>query len=145
MTITKNTSTHNTQALANRSIEYIVIHYTAGATSKAGSAVNTANYYKTTDREVSSDYTVDDAGAVLYNPDIRTGAIYGLMGALILALIFHHDRQESPDLRQIIFMIFWIVYGSFAIPNVDFAAHIGGLISGFAMYTLLTLSKEKGI
>ena len=48
-------------------------------------------------------------------------------------------------LRQIIFMIFWIVYGSFAIPNVDFAAHIGGLISGFAMYTLLTLSKEKGI
>lgn len=27
----------------------------------------------------------------------------------------------------------------------DFAAHIGGLISGFAMYTLLTLSKEKGI
>ena len=74
-----------------------------------------------------------------------SGAIYGLMGALILALIFHHDRQESPDLRQIIFMIFWIVYGSFAIPNVDFAAHIGGLISGFAMYTLLTLSKEKGI
>lgn len=71
MTITKNTSTHNTQALANRSIEYIVIHYTAGVTSKAGSAVNTANYYKTTDREVSSDYTVDDAGAVLYNPDIR--------------------------------------------------------------------------
>lgn len=71
MTITKNTSTHNTQTLANRSIDYIVIHYTAGVTSKAGSAVNTANYYKTTDREVSSDYTVDDAGAVLYNPDIR--------------------------------------------------------------------------
>ena len=74
-----------------------------------------------------------------------SGAIYGLMGALFLAVICHHDRQESPDLRQIIFMIFWIVYGSFAIPNVDFAAHIGGLISGFAMYTLLTLSKEKGI
>lgn len=71
MTITKSTSTHNTQALNDRKIEYIVIHYTAGVTSKGGSAANTANYYKTTSREVSSDYTVDDAGAVLYNPDIE--------------------------------------------------------------------------
>ena len=71
MTITSSTSTHNTQALSGRKIEYIVIHYTAGVTSRAGSAANTANYYKTTDREVSSDYVVDDSGAVLYNPDIQ--------------------------------------------------------------------------
>ncbi|MGN1404603.1 MAG: N-acetylmuramoyl-L-alanine amidase family protein [Ruminococcus sp.] len=71
MTITKATSTIHTQPLAGRKIEYIVIHYTAGTTSKAGAAVNTANYYKTTTTEVSSDYTVDDAGAVLYNPDIK--------------------------------------------------------------------------
>lgn len=71
MTITKSTSTHNTAAAAGRSIDYIVIHYTAGISSKAGSAANTAAYYKSTDREVSSDYVVDDGGAVLYNPDIK--------------------------------------------------------------------------
>lgn len=70
MTITKCTSTHNTQQAKGRAIEYIVIHYTAGVSSRAGAAKNTANYFKNTPREVSSDYIVDDAGAVLYNPDI---------------------------------------------------------------------------
>ena len=70
MTITKCTSTHNTQSAKGRDIKYIVIHYTAGVSSKSGAAENTANYFKNTPREVSSDYIVDDAGAVLYNPDI---------------------------------------------------------------------------
>lgn len=71
MTIVNSTSTHNTQAYAGRRIEYIVIHYTAGVSSAAGCAASTANYYKTTTTEVSSDYIVDDAYCVLYNPDIR--------------------------------------------------------------------------
>ena len=43
MTITNKFSTVHTTATANRSIDYIVIHYTAGVTSKSGSAVNTAD------------------------------------------------------------------------------------------------------
>ena len=71
MTITNKLSTVHTTAKANRSIEYIVIHYTAGVTSKAGSAVNTADFFRTTSTEVSSDFTVDDTAVVQYNPDIR--------------------------------------------------------------------------
>ena len=63
-------STVHTTAKPNREIKYIVVHYTAGVTSRAGSAINTAEYYRTTDREVSADYTVDDAVAVCYNGDI---------------------------------------------------------------------------
>lgn len=60
----------HTTAKPGRDIKYIVIHYTAGVTSRCGSAINTAEYYRTTDRDVSADYTVDDAVAVCYNGDI---------------------------------------------------------------------------
>ena len=71
MTITNKFSTVHTTANANRDIKYIVIHYTAGTTSKAGSAVNTADFFRTTTTQVSADFTVDDTAVVQYNPDIR--------------------------------------------------------------------------
>lgn len=71
MTITNKLSTVHTTAKANRDIKYIVIHYTAGVTSKAGSAVNAADYFRTTSTDVSSDFTVDDTAVVQYNPDIK--------------------------------------------------------------------------
>ena len=71
MTITNKLSTVHTTAKANRDIKYIVIHYTAGVTSKAGSAINTADFFRTTSTEVSSDFTVDDTAVVQYNPDIK--------------------------------------------------------------------------
>ncbi|MCI5752106.1 MAG: N-acetylmuramoyl-L-alanine amidase [Oscillospiraceae bacterium] len=71
MTITNKFSTVHTTAKANRDIKYIVIHYTAGTTSKAGSAVNTADFFRTTTTQVSADFTVDDTAVVQYNPNIR--------------------------------------------------------------------------
>lgn len=70
MDIVNKFSAVHTTAKPGREIKYIVVHYTAGVTSRAGSAINTAEYYRTTDREVSADYTVDDAVAVCYNGDI---------------------------------------------------------------------------
>lgn len=71
MVIKKSTSTIHTTAKLNRSIKYIVIHYTAGVTSKQGSALNTANYFKTTSVDVSADFIVDDTDIVMYNGNIR--------------------------------------------------------------------------
>ena len=63
-------STVHTTTKPGREIKFIVVHYTAGVTSRAGSAINTAEYYRTTDREVSADYTVDDTAVACYNGDI---------------------------------------------------------------------------
>lgn len=71
MDIINKFSTVHTTAKLNRKIEFIVVHYTAGVTSKLGSAINTAEYYRTTRNEVSADYTVDDIIAVCYNGDIQ--------------------------------------------------------------------------
>lgn len=70
MEIIRKFSTVHTTPKANRDIKYIVIHYTAGVTSRAGSAVNTANYYPQSD-DVSADFSVDDTCVVQYNGDIR--------------------------------------------------------------------------
>lgn len=71
MDIINKFSAIHTTAKPGREIKFIVVHYTAGVTSRAGTAVNVAEYYRTTDREVSSDYTIDDAVAVCCNGDIN--------------------------------------------------------------------------
>ena len=93
MTITNKFSTVHTTAKANRSIDYIVIHYTAGVTSKTGSAINTADFFRTTLTEVSADFTVDDGAVVQYNPDIRNrytwhcgGNKYNTKGGLLYGI-----------------------------------------------------------
>ena len=64
-------STYHTTSKKARSIEYIVIHYTAGTSSRGGSAAGLADYYRTAETEVSSDFIVDDTAAVQYNGDIK--------------------------------------------------------------------------
>ncbi len=69
--IVNKTSTHNTTSKPNRDIKYIVIHYTAGTTSKTGAAINIANYFTTTTVQASADFVVDDTTIVQCNPDIK--------------------------------------------------------------------------
>lgn len=50
-----------------RPITYIVLHYTAGSTSKAGAAMVTRNVFL--QRDASADFVVDDATIVQVNPN----------------------------------------------------------------------------
>lgn len=52
-----------------RTPKYLVIHYTAGSTSKAGTARSTRNVFIS--RQASADFIVDDAEIVQINPDIN--------------------------------------------------------------------------
>lgn len=72
MTITKNTSYANTTYYPGRKIKYIVIHYTAGSTSKTGSAYNTAERFKDPSVGGSADFIVDDTQVVQFNPNITS-------------------------------------------------------------------------
>lgn len=69
--ITSQTSYSNTTSYLNRPIKYIVLHYTAGSTSKAGSARNTAVMFSKPSTYASADFIVDDETIVQFNPDIR--------------------------------------------------------------------------
>ena len=61
----------NTTAKSNRYIGYIVIHYTAGSTSRKGTAKNNAVMFADPSCGASADFIVDDSTIVQYNPDIN--------------------------------------------------------------------------
>lgn len=72
MNIIKKTSTVHTTYKAGRPLKYIVLHYTAGTSSKSGAARGVAGYFgNPKNRFASADFIVDDAEIVQYNPDIR--------------------------------------------------------------------------
>jgi len=67
--IQKCTSTANTTR-CSRTPKYIVIHYTAGTSSKPGTAKSTALYFAKKSTKASADFIVDDSTIVQYNPDL---------------------------------------------------------------------------
>jgi len=65
-----------------------------------------------------------------------SGAIFGLLGALIAFLLRHRDRLR-PEARSLLLqLLFWaginIVFG-FTTPMIDNAAHLGGFAAGLAI------------
>ena len=61
MNIVKSLIKCNFEARTNRKIEYIVIHYTAGLSSKKGSALNCARgTFSNPNTKASAHYIVDD-------------------------------------------------------------------------------------
>ena len=71
MNIIECTNTANTTESKNRKIKYIVIHYTAGITSKPGTAKSNAKYFAKETTKASADFIIDDENIVQYNPDIK--------------------------------------------------------------------------
>ena len=55
--------------LSNRPITYISIHYTAGGSSRKGSALNVKKVFES--RNASADFCVDDETMVQFNPDLK--------------------------------------------------------------------------
>ncbi len=79
--ITKCTSTTNTTAKSGRSIKYIVLHYTAGTTSKSGTAKSVAQYFANSSVQASADFIVDDENIVQFNPDIANRYCWSVGGS----------------------------------------------------------------
>jgi len=62
-----------------------------------------------------------------------SGAIFGLDGAL-LAMVFFWDRKmENVTPVRVLLMIIYSLYSGFRGVNIDNAAHVGGLFTGFCV------------
>lgn len=60
-----------------------------------------------------------------------SGAIFGLDGVLLAWILL--DRRSMPDVtpRRVVLMIALSLYSGFTALNIDNAAHVGGLVTGF--------------
>ncbi|MBU3876514.1 rhomboid family intramembrane serine protease [Faecalicatena sp. AGMB00832] len=66
-----------------------------------------------------------------------SGAIFGLMGALVCVVLKNHGRAGRITNRGILFMVALSLYFGFTSSGVDNAAHIGGLVCGFMTAVLI--------
>jgi membrane associated rhomboid family serine protease len=67
-----------------------------------------------------------------------SGAIFGLMGALIVA-----GRRLRYDISQVLLLLaIFVVFGFFS-PGVDWRAHFGGLIVGAVVATIMVFPPKR--
>jgi len=62
-----------------------------------------------------------------------SGAVFGLDGVLLSLALFSGKRLENVTPVRALIMIVLSLYSGYATGNIDNAAHIGGLITGFLM------------
>ena len=60
-----------------------------------------------------------------------SGAVFGLDGALLAMVLFSGRRMENVTPARVMLMIALSLYSGFSGQNIDNAAHIGGLLTGF--------------
>ncbi len=66
-----------------------------------------------------------------------SGAIFGVIGATLFAVILNRGRVGDFSLRQIVVLIVCSLFLGFTSSGVDNAAHIAGLVIGFVLAVFL--------
>ncbi len=77
-----------------------------------------------------------------------SGAVFGIEGALLLLLVLHRGKLEYMTAGRVAFAIAFSLYCGFTSTNVNNAAHVGGVLMGFALtgilWMLLPRIRKKG-
>jgi rhomboid protease GluP len=70
-----------------------------------------------------------------------SGAIFGILGALISSIRrsprFRHERWAKGVIQQLVFWIIVNIAIGMSFPQIDMAAHLGGLVAGLLLGALL--------
>lgn len=75
-----------------------------------------------------------------------SGAVFGVIGALLVIVIRHKGRYAGITLGRMGFMIVYMLYTGLRTPNVNNAAHMGGLVGGIVLMVIYMLigNRESG-
>lgn len=68
-----------------------------------------------------------------------SGAVFGIEGALLLLVILYRTNLEYMTPGKVIFSIAFSLYCGFTSTDVNNAAHIGGLLMGFAVAAVICI------
>ena len=109
------------------SVRYLAIYILSGMCGGVISCLY--EYYQYSNHLIMGDTLSVSAGA--------SGAVFGIIGALIFIVIFHRKKEEEINLRQLAWMALFSVLSGVLTTGIDNAAHIGGLIFGFLFAYLL--------
>lgn len=106
-------------------VKYLILFIFSGI---AGNAATMAWELHTGDYAVS-------AGA--------SGAIFGILGALLYLALVNKGRFEYMTIKQLLFYIVFSLIVSYETAGVNYIAHAGGLVAGFILAAILYRKREK--
>lgn len=106
-------------------IRFLIIYFVSGIAGNVASLISNS---------ISGEAVVS-AGA--------SGAVFGLMGALLYVVILNKGKLGSISGRGMLFMIALSLYFGLTSTGVDNAAHIGGLFTGFLFCVILYRRKKR--
>ncbi len=72
-----------------------------------------------------------------------SGAIFGLLGILVIYAFCNHGRVSGISIQELIRMIFWTFLIGILAPGIDNHAHIGGLVAGLIVGIITILYRQS--
>ncbi len=72
-----------------------------------------------------------------------SGAIFGIIGAMLYIVLRNRGRMRNISTRQMIFFAVFSLYGGIANARIDQAAHVGGFLAGLAAAVLVYRSRRR--
>lgn len=74
-----------------------------------------------------------------------SGAIYGLMSAILILTFIRNDDFDEQAVRQIRLITLINIILTFALPNISIAGHLGGALGGTLIILLVPKNKKADI
>ena len=105
--------------------KYLLIYFGTGILA----GITSISYNMWKDYGQFSDTSVYSIGA--------SGAIFGVVGAVLFIVIINRGRLENINTRQMVLFVIFSLYGGIANTQIDQAAHIGGFAAGILLAALL--------
>lgn len=72
-----------------------------------------------------------------------SGANFGLDGVLLSMVLFRGRKMETATPARVLLMILLSLYSGYTSGNIDNAAHVGGLLAGFAAGSVMCMVQKK--
>lgn len=72
-----------------------------------------------------------------------SGAVFAVMGGMILVVLCNRGRLEDLSMRQILILAVFSLYFGFTSSGVDNAAHLGGFLAGFILAVIVYHPRRK--
>jgi rhomboid protease GluP len=66
-----------------------------------------------------------------------SGAIFGVVGAVLYIVIVNKGRLEDISSRQMVLFVVFSLYGGISNARIDQAAHVGGFMAGILLAAIL--------
>ncbi len=72
-----------------------------------------------------------------------SGAVFGLDGVLLAFVLFSNRRMPNVTPVRVLLMIAYSLYSGFSGENIDNAAHIGGMLTGFVIGVAICIINNR--